>query len=79
MAPAGGLAASLAATLENLRRNGPEALAETKALLAALGPVAPEPYAALAAQAFARTAGGAEAAEGIAAFRAKRPPAWAAG
>jgi len=76
--PAGGLAARLAATLENLRQNGPEALAETKALLAALGPVAPEAYAKLAAEAFARTASGAEAAEGIAAFRAKRAPAWAA-
>ncbi len=78
LAPAGGLDDRLAAMLENLRQNGPEALAETKALLAALGPVAPETYAALAAEAFARTAGGAEAAEGISAFRAKRAPAWAA-
>ncbi|HYZ31326.1 MAG TPA: enoyl-CoA hydratase-related protein, partial [Crenalkalicoccus sp.] len=66
--------ASIAAVLEG----APGALAETKGLLAALGPVAPEGYAEAGADAFARTAAGAEAAEGIAAFRAKRKPRWAA-
>ena len=58
-----------------LLRGAPGAMAETKALLAALGPVAPEHYAAAGADAFARCAVG-EAKEGIAAFKEKRPPAW---
>jgi enoyl-CoA hydratase/carnithine racemase len=64
--------ATIAAVLEG----APTALAETKALLAALGPIAPEGYAEAGAAAFARTASSAEAAEGIAAFKAKRKPNW---
>jgi len=56
---------------------GPQALAETKALLAALGPVSPEGYAEAGSLSFGRTAAGPEAMEGIAAFREKRKPAWA--
>jgi len=56
---------------------GPQALAETKALLAALGPVAPAGYAEAGARSFGRTAASDEAMEGIAAFREKRKPAWA--
>ncbi|MCX8133423.1 MAG: enoyl-CoA hydratase-related protein [Roseococcus sp.] len=72
-----GLDQRLARLLAALREAAPGALAETKALLAALGPVAPEGYGEAAVAAFARTAAGAEAAEGIAAFREKRKPAWA--
>ena len=71
------LDALLEDTLAALAQGAPGALAETKALLAALGPVAPEGYREFAVAAFARTAGGPEAAEGIAAFREKRAPAWA--
>lgn len=70
------LEAEVARVVADLALGGPRALAETKALLAALGPVAPEGYGALAAEAFARCSRG-EAREGIAAFRDKRPPAWA--
>jgi isohexenylglutaconyl-CoA hydratase len=75
---AAALAAQVQATIAAVLEGAPGALAETKALLAALGPVAPDAYAAAGADAFARTATGAEAAEGIAAFQAKRRPAWAA-
>ena len=55
----------------------PQALAETKKLIAALGPLSPDGYAEAGALAFARCASGPEAREGIAAFKEKRPPAWA--
>jgi isohexenylglutaconyl-CoA hydratase len=71
------LDARLALLLAALREGAPQALAETKALLAALGPVSPEGYAEAGVAAFARTASGAEAAEGIAAFKEKRKPRWA--
>jgi enoyl-CoA hydratase/carnithine racemase len=71
------LDARLALLLTALREGAPQALAETKALLAALGPVSPEGYAEAGVAAFARTASGAEAAEGIAAFKEKRKPRWA--
>ena len=67
----------LATVIADLRQGAPGALAATKELLAALGPVAPEGYAEAGARAFAQAAAG-EAAEGIAAFREKRAPAWAA-
>ncbi len=76
-ADAAALAAGVEAVLRDVMQNGPRALAETKALLAALGPIAPEAYADAGAAAFARCANGAEAAEGIAAFKAKRAPSWA--
>lgn len=75
---AAALDSRLADTLAALRQGAPGALAETKALLAALGPVVPPGYAEAGVAAFARTAAGAEAAEGIAAFRERRPPAWSA-
>ena len=76
-ADAAALRAGVDAVLRDVMQNGPQALAETKALVSALGPVVPEAYAEAGAAAFARCANGAEAAEGIAAFKAKRPPAWA--
>lgn len=76
LADAAALDARLAAVVADVLQAGPNAIAETKGLLAALGPVAPADYAALGAEVFARCAAGAEAAEGIAAFREKRKAAW---
>jgi isohexenylglutaconyl-CoA hydratase len=76
-ADAAALEAGVAATIRDVTQGAPGALAETKTLLAALGPLAPESYADAGAKAFARCASGAEAAEGIAAFKAKRPASWA--
>lgn len=78
-ADAAGLDAMVAAVLEDVLQGAPGALAETKALLAALGPVVPEHYAEAGARAFAACAAGLEAAEGIAAFRARRRPHWVPG
>lgn len=69
--------AAVAASLANLLKGAPGALAATKALIASLGPVVPPGYAEAGAALFARAAAGPEAAEGIAAFREKRPPGWA--
>ncbi|WP_165943267.1 enoyl-CoA hydratase/isomerase family protein [Roseicella aquatilis] len=74
---AAALEAQVQKTIAAVLDGAPGALAETKGLLAALGPVSPEGYAEAGAAAFARTASSPEAAEGIAAFRAKRKPAWA--
>jgi isohexenylglutaconyl-CoA hydratase len=74
---AAALRALVGATVHDVLQNAPGALAETKGLLAALGPLAPEGYAEAGAAAFARCAAGPEAAEGIAAFREKRPTRWA--
>lgn len=74
---AAALEAQLQATIAAVLEGAPGALAETKGLLAALGLVSPEGYAEAGAASFARTASGPEAAEGIAAFRAKRRPNWA--
>jgi enoyl-CoA hydratase/carnithine racemase len=74
-----GLDALVAASIAQLLEGAPNALAETKRLLAALGPLSPEGYAEAGAHAFGRTAAGPEAAEGIAAFREKRKPSWAKG
>ncbi|MBY0338330.1 MAG: enoyl-CoA hydratase/isomerase family protein [Acetobacteraceae bacterium] len=71
------LDALVARTVARVMQGGPVALGETKALLSALGALAPEGYADAAAGAFGRTVTGAEAAEGIAAFREKRKAAWA--
>ncbi|MCS6931902.1 MAG: enoyl-CoA hydratase/isomerase family protein [Acetobacteraceae bacterium] len=78
LAGAEALAARRESLLADLREAGPRAVAETKALSALLAPAVPEGYTEAATAAFARTAAGAEAAEGVAAFREKRPPAWAA-
>ncbi len=76
---AAALQAQVAATVREALEGAPGALAETKGLLAALGPVSPEGYAEAGAAAFARTASSAEAMEGIAAFKAKRKPGWVTG
>ena len=75
---AAALEAQVAKTIAAVLEGAPGALAETKGLLAALGPISPEGYAEAGAAAFARTASSAEAAEGIAAFKAKRKAAWVA-
>lgn len=72
------LEAQLQRTIAAVLEGAPGALAETKGLLAALGPIAPDGYAEAGAAAFARTASSAEAAEGIAAFKAKRKASWVA-
>ena len=74
-----GLDALVEASIAQLLEGAPGALAETKKLLAALGPLSPEGYAEAGAAAFGRTAAGPEATEGIAAFREKRKPSWAQG
>ncbi|MBI0538895.1 enoyl-CoA hydratase/isomerase family protein [Roseomonas sp. KE2513] len=76
---AAALDALLGTILADIRAGAPGALAETKALLAAMGEVAPPGYAEAGARAFSRCSTGLEAAEGIAAFKAKRPASWAAG
>jgi enoyl-CoA hydratase/carnithine racemase len=75
-ADAAALAASVDAVISDVLQGAPGALAETKALLAALGSAVPDGYAEAGAAAFARAAGG-EAAAGIAAFKAKQSPPWA--
>lgn len=75
---AAALEAQVEATIAAVLDGAPNALAETKGLLAALGPISPEGYAEAGAAAFSRTANSEEAAEGIAAFKAKRKPNWAA-
>ena len=76
LADAAALEAQVQATVAAVLEGAPGALAETKGLLAALGPIAPEGYAEAGAAAFARTASSPEASEGIAAFKAKRKAAW---
>jgi len=71
------LDAAVAAVVADIAEGAPKALAETKALIAALGPLSPDGYAEAGAAAFARCAGGEEAREGIAAFREKRKARWA--
>ena len=71
------LDALVARSVANIVQGGPMALAETKGLLGALAALAPAGYAEAGAAAFGRTATGAEAAEGITAFREKRAAAWA--
>lgn len=75
---ASALDARVAATAKDVMQGAPGALAETKAMLAALGAAVPEGYAEAGAQAFARCAASGEADEGIAAFKEKRPPRWVA-
>ena len=73
------LDAAVAAAIADILEGAPAALAETKALIAALGATVPAGYAEAGAAAFARQAAGPEAAEGIASFKARRKPAWAPG
>jgi isohexenylglutaconyl-CoA hydratase len=75
-------AAALEALVEgavaDVLQGAPGALAETKAMLAALGGTVPDGYSEAGAAAFARCAASGEADEGIAAFRERRAPAWLA-
>jgi len=73
------LDAAVATTIADLLEGAPGALAETKALVAALGATVPPGYAEVGAAAFGRQAAGPEAAEGIASFRERRKAAWAPG
>jgi isohexenylglutaconyl-CoA hydratase len=77
VADAAALEAAVQAVIADCRQGAPRALAETKKLIAALGPLSPDGYAEAGALAFARCASGDEAREGIAAFKEKRPPSWA--
>ncbi len=63
-------------TVKDVLEGAPGALAETKMLLRALGPLSPDGYAEAGAASFGRTASSPEAAEGIAAFREKRKASW---
>ncbi|MBB5692179.1 enoyl-CoA hydratase/isomerase family protein [Muricoccus pecuniae] len=73
---AAALGAMVDAVVTDVLQGAPGAIAETKAMLAALGRALPEGYAEAGAAAFARCAASGEAEEGIAAFRERRPPAW---
>jgi len=73
------LDAAVAAAIADILEGAPMALAETKALIAALGPTVPAGYAEAGAAAFGRQAAGPEAAEGIASFKARRKPSWSPG
>ncbi len=71
--------AAVEALLGDVLRCAPQAVATTKAIVA---DAAARPTPAVlddAAEAFARTAGGSEAREGLAAFLAKRRPSWTEG
>ena len=76
---AAALEAELARIIADILEGAPGALAETKALLSALGPVATAEYAAAGAESFARRAASEEAAEGIASFKERRKARWAGG
>ncbi len=76
LADAAALEAELQAVIADILEGAPGALAETKALLAALGPVSTEAYAEAGAQAFARRATHPESAEGIGSFKERRKPSW---
>ena len=71
-----GLQSLVSAAITDILEGAPGALAETKALIAALGPTVPAGYAEAGATAFARRAASEEAAEGIASFKARRKPNW---
>ncbi len=73
------LDAALATVIADILQGAPQALAETKGLIAALGATVPDGYAEAGADAFARQAAGPEAAEGIASFKERRKPSWAPG
>jgi enoyl-CoA hydratase len=67
------------AVLNALRAGSPQGLRETKMLLTQAVMAGFEARSAVLAELSARLFGSAEAAEGMAAFREKRRPAWAAG
>ena len=70
------LDAALTDLIAALRRAAPGAIATTKALIHAAQSLTPAQYIAHAADHFIASARNAEAEEGIAAFIARRPPAW---
>lgn len=76
VADAAALEALVQRTVADVLEGAPNALAETKLLIQALGPLSPPGYADAGAAAFGRTAASPEAAEGIAAFREKRKASW---
>jgi isohexenylglutaconyl-CoA hydratase len=71
------LQAAVATAIADILQGAPQALAETKGLIAALGETVPAGYAEAGAAAFARQAAGHEAEEGIASFKQRRKPSWA--
>jgi len=77
-ADGGALSTLLDMTIADVLEGAPGALAETKALVAALGPVVPAGYPEVGAAAFARQAAGPEATEGIASFKERRKAIWVA-
>ncbi len=76
VADAAALEALVQRSVKDVLEGAPNALAETKLLLRALGPLSPDGYAEAGAASFGRTASSPEAAEGIAAFKEKRKPSW---
>ncbi|WP_372624503.1 enoyl-CoA hydratase/isomerase family protein [Falsiroseomonas sp.] len=74
-----GLSALVDTAIADILQGAPNALAETKGLIAALGATVPAGYAEAGAAAFARQASGPEAAEGIASFKERRKASWAPG
>lgn len=75
--PADGLDAAVEEAVSALALGGPAALAETKALVAALGGLATERVRAETAALIARVRASAEGREGVTSFLEKRKPAWA--
>jgi isohexenylglutaconyl-CoA hydratase len=73
---AAGLAALVDGAIADILLGAPNALAETKGLIAALGATVPDGYAEAGAAAFARQAAGPEAKEGIASFKERRKARW---
>ncbi len=72
---------AVAAYVSALVKSGPQALATTKRLMRSMAGLAPAQARAVATEVVAASgasgaAGGAERSEGVAAFLAKRPPAW---
>jgi len=70
------LDAAVADVAGELRRGGPEALHEAKALVRAVVATAPDEVGTLTAERIARLRAGSEGQEGMAAFLEKRPPRW---
>jgi len=76
VASADALDAAVDRVTAEIRRGGPQALAEAKRLLADLARVAPGEVATLTAKRIAALRAGDEGQEGMAAFLEKRPPRW---
>ena len=73
----GDVASHVESLLKAVERCAPGANAETKRLFRACRAESPEAYVETAARSFAAAVRGPEGREGLAAFVAKRPPAWA--